>query len=146
MNVTLEEQKRNREVWAKALESGKFKQTKGKLGSPDEGMCCLGVGCFVLGVKYNPDDSFPPVEFAKLVGLPYDEDYVHDNMIEGNFEGGNSLVVLNDEYALPFPHIANVIRTEETLWMESDYHQALMEEAKGIADEMREIDEKGFNI
>jgi len=145
MGISHEEQKRNRETWAKALDSGKFKQTNGELGTLEAGMCCLGVGCFVLGVKFNYDDSFPPVEFAQLVGLPYDEDYIHENQIDGVYEGG-SLVTDNDEYKLTFPEIAHVIRNVKSLWVESDYHQSGMLEAKKQAEEMLALDDNGLDI
>lgn len=142
---TLAEQKKNREIWAKALESGEFNQAQARLGNPQHGMCCLGVGCHVLGVDYNPDDAFPPAEFARLVGLPSDEIYVN-GQIEGAYEGGRTLVEDNDEHQLTFPEIAKVIRTEPSLWEESDYHQAGMSELDASEAENRKLDELGFTL
>jgi len=135
---TLEQQKRNRDIWAKALESGKFKQIDGELGTARGGMCCLGVGCYVLNVPYTPDDAFPPVEFAQLVGLPYEPDYIGDG-IEGTFKGGN-LVECNDTLKLSFPEIAKIIRTEPTLWEESDFHQAGLATAAAAQAELDALD------
>ena len=39
--------------WFDALESGEYKQGRGLLGSAETGYCCLGVGCTVLGVRFN---------------------------------------------------------------------------------------------
>ena len=41
------------EEWAKALRSGKYKQTKSRLKT-DEGFCCLGVLCDLQGVEWKP--------------------------------------------------------------------------------------------
>jgi hypothetical protein len=38
--------------WAKALRSGKYKQTKNVLFD-GEGYCCLGVACIVAGAKFE---------------------------------------------------------------------------------------------
>lgn len=123
------EQLKNREIWATALESGKFEQAGGSLGSLSAGMCCLGVGCFVLGIPFDPTDSFPPPEFCKKVGLPHDDGLYAE--LDGTYDGG-SLVNDNDERKLSFPEIAQVIKTNETLWAGSAYQDAV--EAQAIKD------------
>lgn len=39
--------------WVAALQSGEYKQTTGKLGSVEEGFCCLGLACHISGLKFN---------------------------------------------------------------------------------------------
>lgn len=114
-----EEQSNNRRIWSAALKSGKFKQTKEKLGDLEQGMCCLGVGCYVLGVKFDPEHAFPPEEFCKKVGLVV----IDDSEINGEFDGG-SLVNLNDVEDMPFPEIAVIIDTNASLWEGSDYQES----------------------
>jgi hypothetical protein len=43
-NATKLNKKRRRALWAKALESGKYKQAKNNLRN-SQGFCCLGVAC-----------------------------------------------------------------------------------------------------
>lgn len=49
--------------WVEALRSGAYTQTKGRLRSPENGFCCLGVACDLIDrdrwsteVKYNYGD------------------------------------------------------------------------------------------
>jgi len=39
--------------WLKALRSGKYRQTRGKLKSQDGSMCCLGVLCDIQKVEWE---------------------------------------------------------------------------------------------
>lgn len=124
-----EEQLKNRRIWIAALESGKFKQGTGELGSPEDGLCCLGVGCFVLGLKYDPEASYPTEAFCRKVGLPFDDALGIER--EGQYCGG-TLVNDNDEKKLSFPEIAKIIATEETLWVESDYQEGILQDALAV--------------
>lgn len=117
-----ETQVRNRRIWTAALRSGKFTQTREKLGDVEGGMCCLGVGCYVLGIPYNPIDAFPPKAFVDAVGLGI-VDSVDETDFNGEFAEG-SLVNLNDVEGMSFPEIATVIDNNPSLWAGSDYQEA----------------------
>lgn len=43
--------------WVKALRSGNYKQTKGKLKSRNGGFCCIGVICDILGRRWEWKDG-----------------------------------------------------------------------------------------
>ena|SRR3990167_5094602 len=45
---------RNQKAWLRALRSGNFEQTEGKLFD-GEGYCCLGVACVVAGRTFRKD-------------------------------------------------------------------------------------------
>lgn len=61
--------------WIKALRSGKYKQTRGRLKG-DGGFCCLGVLCDVLGEHMN-------YEVAKDHGVTLDEIEILYGMNDG---------------------------------------------------------------
>lgn len=65
------------ELWAQALESGKYSQVKGRLHS-DEGYCCLGVLC----------------ELAIESGLKVEVERLMHGFNEGNYAYDNSSIVL----------------------------------------------------
>lgn len=119
----LAEQALNRLIWTAALRSGRFEQTKERLGSLEDGMCCLGVGCHVLGIPFDPSDSFPPEEFCKKVGLGY----VEFAEINGEYDGG-SLVNLNDVEEKTFPEISLIIENTPSLWEGSDFQEGRLAE------------------
>lgn len=127
------EQLNNRRIWIEALESDKLPQGQGSLGDANVGFCCLGLGCYVLGVKYDPSDSFPPKAFCDKVGLPYDEELLGTDL-DAQYVGGN-LVNDNDARLLSFPYIAQIIKTTPSLWKESDFQQARLAEEQAAIDE-----------
>lgn len=137
------EQAMNRLIWSAALRSGQFKQTKEKLGDLEQGMCCLGVGCHVLGVEYNPEDAFPPKEFCDKVGLLVLAE--HDVEINGEFDGG-SLVHLNDVDELSFPEISLVIETNPSLWEDSDFQQARVAAHEAELEDWARQDAEGLHF
>ena len=97
--------------WAKALESGRYKQTKLVLHDSN-GYCCLGVLCRLAGKRFKYDHTeglyltiersgtFLPKKVQKLVGMKS----------ENGLNSGHSLSMLNDESMLSFKEIAQVIR------------------------------------
>lgn len=125
----------NRRIWTAALRSGKFPQTREKLGDPVNGMCCLGVGCYVLGIPFKAEDAFPPKAFVDAVGLGI----VDEAEINGEYDGG-SLVHLNDVDRHPFPIIADVIDNNPSLWVESDFQEARIQAAEEEAAEWDRLD------
>ena len=54
---TIEEQRANAEIWAKALESGEFSQTKRVLKSKQGSYCCMGVLECITGGAFSKDDE-----------------------------------------------------------------------------------------
>lgn len=100
--------------WVKALRSGKYKQTKNKLATPD-GFCCLGVACEMFHKQlrmskrtvrtskekyfvYGGHENYLPSKVVKLLGL---------SRSTGRFEKG-CLADLNDD-GKSFRFIARVI-------------------------------------
>lgn len=43
--------------WLRALRSGRLRQTRGRLGTVESGLCCLGVFCLVNKINWRPDDG-----------------------------------------------------------------------------------------
>jgi hypothetical protein len=113
-----------RKEWLADLRSGKFKQGRSYLCTPEpaggESFCCLGVGCetmrrcegesaldkqltFSGTIRYGNDSAaVAPDAFVEWVGLS-------DNI--GQYEG-RSLVTLNDGDEMPFDKIADVIESK----------------------------------
>lgn len=101
--------------WAKALESGKYHQTKGQLFN-GKGYCCLGVACILGGAKFeknsignyvvqgtdenlNLPDSIRNIMGMKHCGGFYDDKNFH-----------HTLPGLNDDEGRKFKTIAKYIR------------------------------------
>jgi hypothetical protein len=125
--------------WAKALESGRYKQGKGRLKTQDGRYCCLGVLCRVQGLTFrkDPADGRPAIYTGRGApdSRPYETGVLPGRVIKsaglcvGNTHGefkdeeGNcmlawesddgqtaiDLVGMNDRGA-DFPTIAAVIR------------------------------------
>jgi len=55
--------------WVKALRSGRYKQTREKLGSLENGFCCLGLACHIKKIKFYEETSYPPNENIRLKTL-----------------------------------------------------------------------------
>lgn len=88
----------NRRTWIEYLKRPETKKAKGVLESFDDpdARCCLGHGCFVLGIErtvdedgvvlYDDEYSFAPESFMEMVGLRYEN---------GDFDE-TSLAFIND--------------------------------------------------
>lgn len=88
----------NRKTWIEFLKRPETKKYKEQLESRDgsEARCCLGHGCFALGIKrtvdeigvvrYDGEREYAPESFMDMVGL---------NTRYGGF-GGTSLATIND--------------------------------------------------
>lgn len=114
--------KEARELWAQALESGKYKQGTGCLTTvmgDEEEDCCLGVAC-KLAIEHDVIDEYaylaPNLECYPAVwqwlGL---RDYEGSYWSNGGPHGartGSSLVVDNDSCGATFQQIAATIRAE----------------------------------
>lgn len=100
-------------AWAKALESGEYKQVKGALRKGDK-FCCLGVLCNLHAQEhpelaaqqkrkssYLNEDVDLPAEVQEWAGMRTDFGYI---------KYGSCLVTMNDDEGKTFPELAKVIR------------------------------------
>lgn len=95
--------------WAKALESGKYKQGKGELYLKGK-YCCLGVLC-ELAPKSKITKRFRgKITGGTLISQPRVKKWAEMKYHNGTFTGG-SLVNLNDN-GMSFKGIAQLIRKE----------------------------------
>lgn len=70
-----------RDKWVKALRSGKFRQTQGRL-QDGNAYCCLGVLCHLVDPKkrfWRDDDIVLPFQIVNKVGLDIDRSPLHRN-------------------------------------------------------------------
>lgn len=107
--------------WAKALESGKYKQADGYLRTPAGDYCCLGVLCDLVGeevglkrgaVRGFVKDGMPynatlPSFVSRFVGMKSSDGLLS---AYGRAKKAVSLSGLNDIKSLSFNQIARVIR------------------------------------
>jgi hypothetical protein len=97
-------QSENAILWIEKLltaEADGIKQGKRQLGDAERGFCCLGYGCFVTEIKYNPRLALS-FEFRKGVGLI-------DSCGSSNV-GRSSCASMNDSRGFTFPQIAEQLR------------------------------------
>lgn len=98
--------KKNRQTWIDFLREPGRKKIRGKLESMNdfEQRCCIGHGCYVLGmdrqklargVTYDGEVNVAPASFIEAVGL-WDSIGVIENTSE--WAVSQSLARLNDEY------------------------------------------------
>jgi hypothetical protein len=124
--------------WAKALESGRYKQGFGALKDKDGAYCCLGVLCRVQGLTFrkDPADGEPAIFIGRndFGNCEYEGNVLPDRVIKsaglrnmntaGDFKDENyapvavwkndlrvysDLISMNDD-KLDFPTIASAIR------------------------------------
>lgn len=98
--------------WVKALRSGKYKQTNGKLRD-ERGFCCLGVACEVVGMKaqknrhgeylYGKQFGITPETARRAIKLR------NSNGTPCSGDVSFSLTELNDEKGYSFSQIADVL-------------------------------------
>lgn len=101
-----------RELWAQALESGKYKQGAGQLAvETDEGLqhCCLGVAC-ELAVHQGIIASFDGDDGALQDYMPV-QDWLGLRVFNGTYSLDQSLTSDNDN-GRTFEQIAATIRAE----------------------------------
>ena len=103
MEISTKEQAVNAVTWIKALDTTTEKQGKQQLGDKLIGFCCLGLGCSVLGINYDPEKGASK-QFKVKVGLR--------TSTGSNVKRDNSLVQLNDTLNFTFKEISKVMRLE----------------------------------
>lgn len=102
------EQRENRIKWAKALESGEYKQGYSVLGSRTA-CCCLGVACLaVLGHGRNEFGAVVNANGGTGVLSPQDMEKLGIDSREMS-----ALVRLNDSFTADFLDIARIVRSAD---------------------------------
>jgi hypothetical protein len=99
--------KQVRKAWVKALRSGEYKQTIGRLRDKS-GFCCLGVLCD-LAVKNGVMKSY----LRKAAGLPQIvQDWIGLNSYTGDYFGGDACLASDNDDGKSFQEIASIIESE----------------------------------
>ncbi len=89
----------NQRKWVRALKSGRYKKTTGKLES-DGRYCCLGVGCRIFRIPIEQDDSVAPDDLIDKLALNGECGDFSCEELEGrtlSMDGKCSLAEVNDE-------------------------------------------------
>lgn len=118
MNYTAEEQKEHRKLWVKALRSGKYEQTQGRLRT-ETGFCCLGVACDISNISswrkfessplnhtYLGNDGVLPIEVREWLGINFKGAFYDQNKMKFA-----SLANMND-MGSSFEEIADIIESD----------------------------------
>ena len=109
--TTPEEKAQNAIIWIDQLAKTDLKQAKGELGEKNTGFCCLGLGCYLLKINYDPSDP-ANTEFQKSVGLSFESGKLKSSKyfdIDSSIEL-ESLTELNDEACFSFAQISEEIK------------------------------------
>lgn len=110
--MDIERIKRDREKWLRALETTYERQGRYRMGNAESGFCCLGLGCHVLGVPYDPHNKSSSA-FQARVGL----------ISVGGYPkcmGKHSLILLNDNKKASFKEIAAILRANMSAYFRGD--------------------------
>lgn len=94
--------------WIDTLETTDLLQGKEALGDAEEGYCCLGIGCKVLGIPYLPSAQHS-FELVDKVGLRDLHGDFKEALVINGFEW-ESLAEVNDMTATNFEGIAKIIK------------------------------------
>lgn len=93
-----------------------YKQAKfgerGRLGDLVNGFCCIGAGCYELGIEFRPGDG-SSADFEGAVGLISMGGWFYDG---NTYYGRGSLASVNDYTHAGFKRIANLMKTKPE-WM-----------------------------
>ncbi len=101
-------------MWIKALRSGKYKQTKGKLcvvNGKTVKYCCLGVLCHILKTPYKRGENYKIYD-SETNSLPTsvkDETGIRTCFANYGERSDETLIILNDDKEYTFKEIADVI-------------------------------------
>jgi len=66
--MSTEEQIKDAITWLDRLLVTRFKQSRKVLGNKENGFCCLGLGCHILGIDYNPSTGTSS-DLIRAVGI-----------------------------------------------------------------------------
>lgn len=95
--------------WIEGLQKTRSKQGKGQLGDSKDGRCCLGYGCHLLEIPYNPSDG-ASAGFRKAVGLCSNEGDPNKYRYLGNGDELRSCVHMNDRDKFSFRQISRILQ------------------------------------
>lgn len=124
MEITVEKQIENVIKWIEGLQSGNYKQETRCMGNMKEGVCCWGLGCYLVGISFTPDEGWnttfhSTIGFKDTQGTITNVTYQELESISGlsSFStdrlaeavGNINLATLNDDFYFTFPQIAEVL-------------------------------------
>lgn len=119
MKSVISQQKMNPDVktlWINALRSGEYLQGRGKLKTPNDKFCCLGILCDLYhkttgfgswekSIFNDGEDSnefYLPLAVQSWAGLPSRSPARADRSLSGHNDGGKTLIeisdIINDSY------------------------------------------------
>ena len=133
MKYTTQEKIANAVKWIEVLPTAKQAteiKYKSRLGDAENGYCCLGLGCDVIGLSYRPSDGFSS-EFKTAVGLLHEEGQLYG----GTFYNRTTLAAVNDGTKAGFKRIAKFIKTNPYKLFHTDV-------AEGITNHYKKDDTK----
>ncbi len=114
--ITNEQKAKNAIKWIENLPN--YKQAKrgnrGSLGNECDGYCCLGAGCEILEIPFDPLDINSDC-FKKAVGLKHKDGDLNTDR-ENEFYGERYLVRVNDNTNAGFKRISKLLK-KHTDWM-----------------------------
>lgn len=117
MKLDTETKAKNAIKWIDGLSKTKSKQGTGELGDSKIGYCCLGYGCKVLDLPYDPSAADSKL-FKDSVGLVnvdgYFDSFKADSSVTVKVKDEKhtcySLVDLNDDVNISFRRISTIIK------------------------------------
>jgi hypothetical protein len=125
-----EEQAKNAIQWIDTLPNYKQapKGKRGRLGNPEIGFCCLGAGCFELGIEYDWGDGIS-FDFQHEVGL-FDDCGIF-KVTNKYFYGKAVLTAINDHTHAGFKRIAKLLKTKPHWMFEPEVAELIKEHYEG---------------
>jgi len=104
--------------WLDELKSTHHKQGRSALGDVEQGFCCLGLGCYILNIDYNPNKG-TNTSFTQSVGL----------LDPGGMPKNNSqyvnLIHMNDLDKKSFKQIYKVIKENPEQYFENEVAEGI---------------------
>jgi len=91
-------------LWLAGLAVTDLPQGRKKLGNMDTGFCCLGFGCFLLGIPYDPKEGVS-YDLPYFIGMKSN----NPNIYSDQYGGEICIAELNDTEKLSFKEIREVI-------------------------------------
>jgi len=114
--ITNEQKAKNAIKWIENLPNYKQAEIghRGSLGNEYEGYCCLGAGCEILEIPFNPMDTNSDC-LKEAVGLKHKDGDLNTNR-ENKFYGNRYLVEVNDKTNAGFKRISKLLKKHPD-WM-----------------------------
>ena len=128
----METKSENAIKWINELLTTNEKQGTGQLGDQEKGFCCLGLGCYVLGVEYNWS-LFNSRDFSDAVGLLSLEGEPTKYYVKGDNQEDirlDYISSLNDNHKQSFNDIANHLIQYPEYYFEQKVAEDIKKELK----------------